>query len=103
MATPLDGDGQTFPIALGFAPSESNESRRFFVQHLADAMGIHETPIAVIWDRCKGIDNGVSDFLPRAAHSYCAFHIRQNMAKFGRQRTKSGSSPTQEHPSSTTP
>ena len=39
--------------------------------------------MTVISDRCKGIDNGVSEFLPRAAHSYCAFHIRQNMARFG--------------------
>ena len=25
----------------------------------------------------------MSEFLPRAAHSYCAFHIRQNVAKYG--------------------
>ena len=71
-----------FPIALGFAPSESNGSWRFFVQRLADAQGIHDTPLTVISDRCKGLDNGVSEFLPRAAHWYCAFHISQNMAKY---------------------
>ena len=84
VATALDGAGQIFPIAIGFAPSETNESWRFFVRHLADALGIHDTPLTVISDRCKGIDNGVADFLPRAAHSFCAFHIRQNMAKYGK-------------------
>ena len=84
VATALDGAGQIFPVALGFAPSESNESWRFFVQRLAAALGIHDTPLTVISDRCKGIDSGVSEFLPRAAHSFCAFHIRQNMAKYGK-------------------
>ena len=44
VATALDGAGQIFHIALGFAPSESNESWRFFVQHLAAALGIHDAP-----------------------------------------------------------
>ena len=83
VATALDGAGQIFPIAIGFVPSETNVAWRFFVRHLADALGIHNTPLAVISDRCKGIDKGVSEFLPRAAHSYCTFHIRQNMARFG--------------------
>ena len=84
VATALDGAGQIFPIAIGFAPSETNVSWSFFVQHLADALNIRETPLTIISDRCKGIDNGVSEFLPRAAHSYCAFHIRKNMAQYGR-------------------
>ena len=84
IATALDGAGQIFPIAIGFALSETNHSWRFFVRNLADALDIRETPLTVISDRCKGIDNGVSEFLPRAAHSYCAFHIRQNVSKFGK-------------------
>ena len=76
VATAMDGAGQIFPIALGFAPSETNVSWRFFVQRLADALNIRETPLTIISDRCKGIDNGVSKFLQRAAHSYCTFHIR---------------------------
>ena len=83
VATAMDGAGQIFPIALGFSPSETNVSWRFFVQRLADALNIQETPLKVISDRRKGIDKGVSEFLPRAAHSYCAFHIRQNVAKYG--------------------
>ena len=58
-------------------------SWRFFVQRLADALNIRDTTLTVISDRCKGIDNAVSEFLPRAAHSYCAFHIRQNLEQYG--------------------
>ena len=83
MATAMDGAGQIFPIALGFAPSETNDSWRYFVRHLADALGIHDTPLTVISDRCKGIDNGVAEYLPRAAHSYCTFHISKNVLQFG--------------------
>ena len=81
IASALDGAGQIFPIAFAFAPSESTESWRFFVQHLADALNIRETPLTVISDRCKGIDAAVAEVLPRAAHSYCAFHMKQNVVK----------------------
>ena len=84
IATAMDGAGQIFPIAFCFAPSETNKSWRFFIRLLADALHIRDTPLAVISDRCKGIDNAVSAFLPRAAHSYCAFHINQNMLSFGK-------------------
>ena len=75
VATAMDGAGQIFPIAIGFAPSETNVSWHFFVGLLADSLNIHDTPLTVISDRCKGIDNAVSELLPRAGHSYCAFHI----------------------------
>ena len=75
VATAMDGAGKIFPIAIGFAPSETNVSWHFFVGLLADSLNIHDTPLTVISDRCKGIDNAVSELLPRAGHSYCAFHI----------------------------
>ena len=84
VGTAMDGAGQIFPIALGFAPSECNQSWRFFVRHLADALDIHDAPLTVISDRCKGIDNCVSEFLPRAAHSHCVFHIWQNALSYGK-------------------
>ena len=83
LATALDGAGEIFPLTIGSAPSECNESWRFFVRNLANALNIRDTPVTIISDRCKGINNGVSEFLPRAAHSYCAFHISQNMGQFG--------------------
>ena len=88
VATALDGAGQIFPIAVGFAQSETNDSWRFFVRNLADTLNIRETPLTVISDRCKGIDNAVSDLLPRAAHSYCAFHMSQNVAQYGQTAAK---------------
>ena len=50
VAKALDGSGQIFPIAIGFAPSDSNESWRFFVQRIADALNIRDTPLTVIRD-----------------------------------------------------
>ena len=83
VATAMDGAGQIFPVAFGFVSSESNDSCRFFVEHLADALNIGDSLMTVLSDRCKGIDNAVTELLPRASHSYCAFHIRQNVAKYG--------------------
>ena len=61
-ATALDGDSKSFQ-SRWFAQSQCNQSWRFFVRHLADALDINDTPLTVISDRCKGIDNGVSEFL----------------------------------------
>ena len=60
--------------------SECNASWRFFVRYLTDFLDIHHTPPTAIVDRCKGIDNSVSEFLQRAVHSYCAF---QTAKRFG--------------------
>ena len=91
VATAMDGEGQFFPIAFGFSQYECNQSWLFFVQHLANAPNIHDTPPTMISDPCKGIDSGVSEFLQATAHSYCAFHNRQNTLPFGKWlRTLSG-------------
>ena len=84
VATAMDGAGQIFPLAFCFAPSETNNSWRFLVRNLADALHIRDTPLTVISDRRKGIDNIVAAFIPRAAHAYCAFHVHQNMMSFGK-------------------
>mgnify|MGYP004569426529 CR=1 FL=1 len=42
-ATALDSAGQIFPIAIGFASNESVQSWRFFIGHIADALGIRDT------------------------------------------------------------
>ena len=84
-ATAIDGSGQFVPLAFGFAPSEKAASWRFFVSNLADALGIREVGLTIISDRSKGIDSAVSEILPMASHSFCAFHLSQNVAQFGRK------------------
>ena len=54
VATAMDGAGEIFRMAFRFEQSESNESLRFFVRHLADTMVILDTPRTVISDRSKG-------------------------------------------------
>ena len=81
---PLTARGKFFPIAIGFATGETAASWRFFVENLADALNIRQMPLTIISDRCKGIDSAVSLVLPRASHSFCAFHIKQNvLQKYG--------------------
>ena len=86
VATAIDGAGQIFPVAFGVAPSETVDSWRFFVSHLAHALNVRDVQLTVISDRCRGIDTAVAEFMPRALHSLCAFHISQNVAqRYGRQ------------------
>ena len=44
VATAMDGAGQIFTLAFCFAPSETNNSWRFFVRNIADALHIRDTP-----------------------------------------------------------
>ena len=53
--------------------------------HLAAALNIWDVPLTVISDRCKGLSDAVAETLPMAAHSFCAFHIHQNVVqRFGK-------------------
>ena len=52
---------------------------------LAAALNIWDVPLTVISDRCKGLSDAVAETLPMAAHSFCAFHIHQNVVqRFGK-------------------
>ena len=76
--TVLDGDGRVFPAVLGLAESENAETWSWFLQQVCVALEIgNGNGIVVLSDREKGIENAVAEFLPRANHSFCVFHIQK--------------------------
>ena len=91
----MDGAGRISLFAFGCAPSETNESWRFFVEHLGETVNIRDRPPTNLSDWCKGIDKGGSEFLPtlptRTTFSKSARTLRGMEAQ---QRTWSGRSPT---------
>ena len=78
--TVLDGDGCVFPGVLGVAESENAETWRCFLERVRDALHIgNGHGVVVLSDREKGIKKAVRRLLPRAAHSFCVFHIQKNV------------------------
>ena len=79
--TVLDGDGHVFPAAIGIAESENQETWRWFVCLVRQALRIEDggIGIVVLSDREKGIDIAVREYLPCARHAFCVYHIQKNV------------------------
>ena len=94
--TVLDGDGRVFPGVLGVAESENGDTWSWFIQQVRVALNIGDGHgVVVLSDREKGIDKAVSDFLPRACHSFCVFHIKKTSRRGTRRHWTISSSPLQ--------
>ena len=81
--TALDGNGQIFPVALGVAESENTATWTWFIALVKTALHIQDGGEGLVFlsDREKGIEKSLNDVLPRAAHSFCVFHLEKNVKK----------------------
>ena len=77
--TALDGNGQIFPIALGVAESENTSTWTWFIALVKTALNRQDDGDGLVFlsDREKGFETSLRDVLPRAAHSFCVFHIEK--------------------------
>lgn len=80
LAVARDGEDEVLPLAWAIAPSESEESWRFFLKHFEAAFREvdHETAL-VVSDRAKGLEPAIRAELPRVCHTYCAQHLAENI------------------------
>ena len=83
LVTVLDGNGSLFSAAIGIAESEKEDTWKWFLLLLRNALHIDNEGegIVAMSDREKGIDNALKEILPRASHAFCVFHIMKNVKK----------------------
>ena len=80
VVTILDGNGQVFPGAIAVAEGENRDSWVWFVTLMRAAFEMGDgAGVVVLSNREKGLLNSVSEVLPRAAHSFCVFHMQKNV------------------------
>jgi hypothetical protein len=68
------------PLALAHVPVEDENNWSWFLQQLVVALRLQDrTDLVIVSDRDKGLIPAVERNLPRALHTYCAWHISQNL------------------------
>ena len=79
--TILDGNGQIIPGSLGIAESENVHTWKWFLSLVKTAFHIEDDGRGLVFlsDREKGLDDGLKELFPNAAHSFCVYHIEKNV------------------------
>jgi hypothetical protein len=80
-----DGNEMIYPLAFGFANSESTESWTWFLKRLREVILCPER-VMIVSDRHAGIFAGMEASFPDAAHGVCAYHLSQNLKRICKQR-----------------
>ena len=79
--TILDSNGQIIPGSLGIAESENVHTWKWFLSLVKTAFHVEDDGRGLVFltDREKGLDEGLSELFPNAAHSFCVYHIEKNV------------------------
>jgi MULE transposase domain/SWIM zinc finger len=79
-ASCIDANESIVPIAIAIAGVENYENWCFFIAHLKRANPILcDKEFVIISDRAKGLLEAVTRLLPLSHHSFCVFHLVENV------------------------
>lgn len=87
VATAQDGNHHQYPIAWAVVDSETEASWTWFFEKLHELIP-DDDDMVFIYDRHKGIINGLNSVYKRARHGHCIWHIGQNIKS--RLKSKTG-------------
>lgn len=83
VATAIDAEGSIFPLAVGVARNECEETWRCFLKQLFSCVtppaSRSEPVITFLTDRQKGLINAVADVFPVSHHGFCLRHLEANV------------------------
>ncbi|KAF6177055.1 hypothetical protein GIB67_015930 [Kingdonia uniflora] len=75
----IDPSNHIFPLAFSITDSETTESWTYFLKMFGSNFYGYDTRFVIIPDRNPKIINVVPKVLPFAIHTFCAFHISNNI------------------------
>ncbi|KAF6167879.1 hypothetical protein GIB67_027657 [Kingdonia uniflora] len=78
-AIAIDPSNHIFPLAFSIIDSETTESWTYFLEMFGPNFHGYDTRFVVISDRNPGIINVVPKVFPFAIHTFCVFHILNNI------------------------
>ncbi|KAK3210834.1 hypothetical protein Dsin_015540 [Dipteronia sinensis] len=93
MDASMDGNEQIYPLAFGFGDSENNESWEWFLEILRGAIG-YVKDLVFIFNQHQSIQAGVEKIFPYAAHTFCIWHLSENVKKTFHKKDLGGHVPT---------
>ncbi|XP_076952698.1 uncharacterized protein LOC143626510 [Bidens hawaiensis] len=89
LAVGMDGNNKIFPIAFGVGKSESSDSWTWFLSRLRECECVGDHPnLAIISDRAKSIEIGISQAFPLAYQGFCCRHLMVNLRLRGKTQQR---------------
>ncbi|KAL3684017.1 hypothetical protein R1sor_002039 [Riccia sorocarpa] len=89
LATAMDGNNHVNYLAYALVDRENEENWSLFLRLVRRAVvGVEDTSVQFVSDRCKGIVNAVRDVFPGQSHTHCTIHLERNLKRFGKNMVK---------------
>ncbi|KAL0246154.1 hypothetical protein GEMRC1_007368 [Eukaryota sp. GEM-RC1] len=89
IATALDGNQHTFPLAYAVVENETIDSWSWFLTQLASVLHLEDCEaVTIISDRQKGLLSALRNVLPYCHHAYCVWHLAENATGKGSKHAK---------------
>ena len=77
-ATTQDASGKIFPLAFAIVDSENDASWEWFFVQVKKTFGVRDK-LSIVSGRHESIISAVKKVYPEAAHTFCIFHIINNL------------------------
>ncbi|KAL6129676.1 hypothetical protein ACLB2K_073025 [Fragaria x ananassa] len=78
-ATGKNGNQEFFPFAFAIVDSENNANWKWFFDHLYNILSTQGRIVTFVMDRNGGLLNAVASVFPDSSHSYCYYHLKENV------------------------
>ncbi|KAL3695925.1 hypothetical protein R1sor_010001 [Riccia sorocarpa] len=89
LASAMDGNSHVNYLAYALVDRENEENWSWFLRLVRMAVvGVEDTFVQFVSDRCKGIVNAVRDVFPGQSHTHCTIHLERNLKRFGKNMVK---------------
>ena len=81
IATAVDGNEGSFPVAFAIVDVETDDNWSWFLEQLKSAISTLQQPITFVSDREKGLKRSVLEIFVNAHHGYSIYHLMENFKK----------------------
>lgn len=75
-------NSQIFPVCYAIVKPENTDSWSWFLNLLRDDLDLEDgVGVTIISDQRKGLENAITELLPRVGHRFCTRHLSSNFQK----------------------
>ncbi|XP_040365890.1 uncharacterized protein LOC121050329 [Rosa chinensis] len=87
-ATGKNGNQEFFPFAFAVVDSENHANWDWFFYHLYNILSPQGRNVTFVTDRHSGLLNAVTRVFPDSPHSYCYYHLNENVRGVYRKQSE---------------
>ncbi|XP_062021203.1 uncharacterized protein LOC133737714 [Rosa rugosa] len=83
-----NGNQEFFPFAFAVVDSENHVNWDWFFDHLYNILSPQGRNVTFVTDRHSGLLNAVARVFPDSPHSYCYYHLKENVRSVYRKQSE---------------